>query len=471
MDKRQMRFRLDVLRARPIRTVILAPAFPVLVQWLGLAAVLWLAFNGLGAGEGASRSELMTLRKTNLTTLVVWGLWWPGMIAVALAFGRTWCTVCPMEALSRAARALARKTGLPQARLGRFLRAGWVTVALYVVLQLLVAGFALHRTPHYTGLMLMALLGVAAASGFVFSDSRSFCTAFCPASALLSVYGRYTPVQLDIREPAVCEGCATRDCVSAANRDRFDRRSCPSLLQPFRRAHSDGCVVCLQCAKVCPHANVGFGVLSRASPLQARAPLRPFEVAFVLVAFGFVAHEVFAEVKWLDAWFHAVPEALRALAPAVGFGWFEALWFLVLFPAAAWALVAAAAYACGHRGRVWALFAAAAAGAAPVVAVAHLAKALAKVGSWGGYLPQALRDLRGLDTLRRLADPATAAPESLWTLSAVGWTMLLGLVLVAVQGVRGRRFAPASERVATTVGMTVVGCVYVAILAAWVLPA
>jgi polyferredoxin len=455
-----------------VRALLRAPLFPVALQVLALAFAVWLALNGFGVGADASRAELMTLRKTNLTTLVVWGLWWPGMVAVALAFGRAWCTVCPMEALNRAARAVARCSGLPQARLGRFLRAGWVTVMLYVVLQLMVAGFAMHRMPHYTSLMLAALLGLAAVSGLLFSDRRSFCTAFCPASALLSVYGRYTPVQLDIREPAVCDGCATRDCVSAANRDRFDRRSCPSLLQPFRRRHSDGCVTCLQCAKVCPYGNIGFGLVSAASPLSARAPLLPFEVAFVLTAFGFVAHEVLAEVKWLDAWFHVVPERLHALLPAVGFGWFEALWFLALFPLAAWALVAAVSTAAGYRGRLWPLLAAAAAAGAPVVAVAHLAKALAKVGFWGYYFPLALRDPRGVETVRRLADKTLVAPGSLWDLPAVGWVMLFALVWVTFRLVRARRaLLPAARDAASFVGVTVSVFLFGAILVAWAMSA
>src|SRR4030065_1839702 len=101
MSKRpQVEF--DVLAWKPLRPWLMSPAFPVTLQVLVLLAVVFLMLNGFGIGPGLKADELLTLRKTNLTTLAIWGLWWPGMIAVALAFGRAWCTVCPVEAVDRA---------------------------------------------------------------------------------------------------------------------------------------------------------------------------------------------------------------------------------------------------------------------------------------------------------------------------------------------------------------------------------
>src|SRR3989339_264096 len=215
------RIKLNLLSFAPVRSLVMAPAFPVALQAVALIAVAWLAFNGLGLGLGMEANELLVLRKTNLTTLVIWGLWWPGMIAVALAFGRAWCTVCPMELVNRAGEAVARRAGWKRARLGKFLRAGWFIVVLYLILQILVAGFSIHRVPHYTSIFLLVLIAGALLTGLVFRDPRSFCRSFCPAGALLSVYGRFTPVQLETRDPSVCEACRTKDCVRAENRDRF----------------------------------------------------------------------------------------------------------------------------------------------------------------------------------------------------------------------------------------------------------
>jgi polyferredoxin len=459
---------LDFLAWKPIRAIVTTPAFPVVLQITALAGVVWLAMQGLDIGVGMKGDELMTLRKTSLTTLFVWGLWWPGMIALVLAFGRVWCTICPMELVNRFGHAVAKKLGWPQARLGKLLRAGWITVLLYLVLQILVAGMSIHRVPHYTAIMLFTLIGLALLSGLVFREHRSFCKAFCPSAALLSVYGRYTPMQLEVRELSVCDGCVTKDCVVPANLDRFDKRSCASRLAPYRRTPSDGCVLCLQCAKVCPHQNMGFGVVAANARIREKTLLRPFEAAFVMVALGFVAHEVVGEVKWLDTIFHAIPARLNALVPSVAFGWFEALWFLVLFPLVVWATISAIASLVGHCAGIRSLLLSAATGAAPVVAAAHLAKAVAKMASWGGFLPLALRDPQGIATLHRISQHSLAAPASFMGLSMVGWVILVATVFVAVKVWHNASDLSKEFVNATRVGLLVSSLLFSAVLVTWI---
>jgi polyferredoxin len=466
----QSQVKLDLLAARPLRWLWRSPAFPWALQVLALAAVLLLVANGLGLGPGMGAEDLMTFRKTNLTTLVVWGLWWPGMIAVALAFGRAWCTVCPMELVNRAGDAIARKVGWPRARLGKLLRAGWMIVVAYLALQLLVAGVSMHRVPHYTAILLLVLLGGALVTGLVFRQPRSFCKAFCPAGALLSVYGRYTPIQLEARDPSVCDRCPTRDCVKKANRYRFDKRSCPSLLVPFRRDASDGCVLCLQCAKVCPYDNMGVGLVSPDAPVRRKALLKPYEAAFVMVALGFVAHEVIGEVRWLDGVFHFVPERLATLVPAVPFGWFEALWFLTLFPFLVWAAIAGVGYLAGHRAGWRSLLLAAATGAAPIVAIAHLAKAVAKISSWGGFLPLSLRDPQGLVTYRQLADQSISTPAAMVGLTVLGWAMLAAVLVIAWRAWRWSQQIPAESTMAARVGLVGTAVLFTSVLTVWALP-
>ena len=171
---RTSRVKPDILAWSPIRALVNSAAFPVALQALALVAIVWLAVNGLGIGTGMKAEELLTLRQTNLTTLFVWGLWWPGMIAVALTFGRAWCTVCPMELVNRLGDTLARKVGWPRARLGRFLRAGWMTVVLYLVMQILVAGISIHRVPQFTAILLLTLNSGALLSEIMFKQHRSF---------------------------------------------------------------------------------------------------------------------------------------------------------------------------------------------------------------------------------------------------------------------------------------------------------
>ena len=461
------RFTWNVLANGPIRAVVQRAGFPVVLQIVALGGIGALAMNGWGIGLTESTDDLMTLRKTNLTTLFVWGLWWPGMIALALLGGRLWCTVCPMELTNRLADSLARRIGWPRARMTKWLKAGWLTVTIYVVLQLLVAGLSIHRVPHDTSLMLVILLGLALITGFVFREPRSFCKAFCPAGALLSVYGRYTPLQLDIQDPGVCQRCKSKDCVAQRNRYRFDKRSCPSLLQPFNRKQSDGCVLCFQCAKVCPHGNLGFGALRGEASSRKHRMLRPFEAAFVLIATGFVAHEVAGEAKGLDEIFHVFPRAMQALVPSIGFAWWEALWFLLLFPVALWTLVTVSSRLFGRQTLWKTLLLAAATGAAPVVAVSHFAKAGAKIASWLGFLPLALADPAGIETLQRLSNHTLLPPAPLTSMPVLGWGMLLAMAVLFGRAWLWSQEAATESLAAARTGLITVTVFFGSLLIFW----
>jgi ferredoxin len=274
-------------------------------------------------------------------------------------------------------------------------------------------------------------------------------------------------VQLEVVAPELCAACASMDCVRAEHRHRFDRRSCPSYNRPFERRAADGCVLCFQCAKVCPQGNVGFGLASSTSAVRVPRRLEPFEAAFVGVAVGFVTHELVGEVEWLDHVFHGPVQALARLVPRVGFGWLEALWFLVLFPAALWGLIATAAWLLGGRSSLRESFLASATGAAPVVAVAHLAKAVSKAGSWATYLPLAVHDRSGLDTADKLAAHALQAPGPLLGLSTVGVAVGLLLVVVGWRSWRSVLAAAPTRLAAARTGLAVVAALYSAVLIAW----
>ncbi|RJO66572.1 MAG: hypothetical protein C4523_12100 [Myxococcales bacterium] len=458
--------RADLLSIRPFRVLLGSPLFPVALQVLTLAAAVYLGWLGWGAGLDKTPDELMTFRKTHLTTLAVWGLWWPLMIAAALFLGRAWCTVCPMELLNRLGDAVARVLHVPRAKLPKMLRAGWAIFVAYLILQLLVAGLFIHRTPHYTAFMLLTLGLLALATGLVFRAPRSFCKGLCPAAALLSVYGRFTPLQLDKCDPAICSSCKTKDCVHPANRERFDKRSCPSMIRPFDRAPSDGCVLCLQCAKVCPKENIGFGWADPVSSSRTDKGLKPFEAAFVLIAAGFVAHDTIGESDPLERLFHAAPDTLAAAFPAIGFGWWEALWFLGLFPLALWGIILAASYMIGKKAAFRDTLFTVALAAAPVVAVAHLGKALAKLSSWGGFLPLALSDPSGELTLRGFADHSLSKPASMLPFSVIGTGVLA--LLLAIAWRRGKARKESGTAAVWNLGLAGVAVVFGGVLAAWI---
>lgn len=304
--------------------------------------------------------------------------------------------------------------------------------------------------------------------GLVMKEERAFCKTACHARALLSTYGCFTSVQLDIRDADVCRACTTRECVKAECRDRFDHGSCPSLVRPFARQPGDECVLCLQCAKVCPRENIGLGLV-RASGSSRRARLlTPAEAAFIALATGFVAHEVIGEAKTLESLFHRVPERLFGAMPVLGFGWWEAIWFLAIFPSSVWSslwVVSLLLTRGGDGRRAWL---AAATAAAPIVAVAHAGKALAKLAAWAGYLPGALADPQGMRTLEALTARTVSVPSSLCSLPPLGWTMLVAVIVIAWRTRAHLRELLSEFPVPATVAPLTLVVFYGGVFVAWV---
>jgi hypothetical protein len=105
------------------------------------------------------------------------------------------------------------------------------------------------------------------------------------------------------------------------------------------------------------------------------------------------------------------------------------------------------------------------------VAISHLAKAAAKVASWGGFLPLALRDPRGLDTFRQIAGHSLKAPGSLLGLSIIGWTMCAATAFIAWRAWRWVRQMPAESAFAARAGLVTSAVLFSAVLTVWAWPA
>ena len=253
---RQERQGYDLLRFRPIKAFVRWRGFPYVFQTALLAFFVFMAVLswGLYPPEGVNDK---LFAKTHLANLLVWGLWWPAMVWTAVLFGRVWCAVCPLELVANITERLGRALGVKQRVLGKWLRSGALIVGLYALIQMLVAGASLHRTPAYTSLFLWGLLATAALTGFFFRD-RAFCRGFCPVGLLLGTYGRGGMLAVRSTSKDQCGDCTGKDCVRACNRTKLDARSCPSLLNPARVNRNADCLVCVQCVKVCQPENMGL---------------------------------------------------------------------------------------------------------------------------------------------------------------------------------------------------------------------
>ncbi|MBM4088606.1 MAG: 4Fe-4S binding protein, partial [Planctomycetes bacterium] len=392
----------NLLRLRAVRLVALSPLFPYVIQAAILAVFLWLAVIGWGqfAPEGVPAKQFA---QTNLVTLVIWGLWWPAMVWVAVIVGRVWCAVCPLELLSNFAERLGRRLGVKQQVLGRWLRSGFLIVGFYALIQMLIAGVELHRVPGYTSVFLWSLLALAAFTGFFLKD-RAFCRGFCPVGLLLSTYGRGAVLAVRSCGDGPCGGCTEKNCRRSEKRNRLDARSCPSLLNPVTLNSNADCLMCLQCAKACPSSNMGLFLRRPFHIGDVREAIASWPVMlFLIVLSGYVGYELCSEWKAAQGVFLWVPEKAAALFGLTStVGWVKGAWTVVLVPLLFWTVLSMPVLLLGGAKTMSEAWRRLALPMTFILAAGHLAKGLAKSAQWAGYSVLAWQDPTGISAAQAI---------------------------------------------------------------------
>ena len=284
-----------VLRWRYARQLFQIPA-------LALAAIM--IFDGLTGPAFAPKNLVTTLGWVHLRGLLVLAL---------LGAGNLFCFACPLVLV----RDFARKFWTPRLNWPRPLRTKWLSIALFAGVLFIYEAFRLWASPPLTAWLIIAYFAAILIVDTLFKHA-TFCKFVCPIGQFNFVASTLSPLEVAVRQPAVCTGCMTKDCIRG-RRDESDRtvqRGCElALFQPAKIGNLD-CTFCLDCVHACPHDNVGIrgrapaeellldsprsgiGRLSRRRDLSALAIL--FTFGALMNAFGMVS-PIYALEHWLAA--------------------------------------------------------------------------------------------------------------------------------------------------------------------------
>ncbi len=238
----------DVLRWPVIGALLRWRHARTTLQLLALAVAAIVVLHGLFGPQVAPR---------NLATVVTW-VHYRGLLVIALlAAGNFFCTGGPFML----ARDVARRQHTPTRRWPRWLRSKWMGLVLFVAVLFTYELFDLWALPAATAWLVLAYFGAALTIDLVFSGA-TFCKYLCPIGQFNFAASALSPLEVTVREPAVCGTCRTADCING--RRAVDtpavtvQRGCElGLFLPSKVGNMD-CTFCLDCVQACPHDNVAI---------------------------------------------------------------------------------------------------------------------------------------------------------------------------------------------------------------------
>jgi len=239
----------------------------------------------------------------NVAGVLPW-IHWRGLVILGLLVaGNLFCMGCPfLLPRTLARRFLARGRSWP-----RWLRSKWLAVLLLGVFLWAYEAFALWDSPWWTAWIALGYF-VAAFVVDGFFRGASFCKYLCPIGQFNFVQSLVSPLEVKVRDPAVCAACRTKDCI----RGRDGIPGCELNLYQPRKVGNMDCTFCLDCVHACPHDNIGVlagppgrdllhdPVRSGVGRFGKRPDLAALVVLLVFGAFANAAGMVGPVLEWRD---------------------------------------------------------------------------------------------------------------------------------------------------------------------------
>jgi len=248
----------------------------------------------------------------NFAIIFVWVAWWTFLKLIAIPLGgRAWCSVCPIpvmgEWMQQGALVEPGGRGLGLGRpWPKRLRNIWLPTGVFAVIGLFSA--VILAQPRVTGWVLLGLIALAVVLGLVF-ERRAFCRYVCPIGGFIGLYSRVAPVEVRVRDRAVCATHQEKTCVTG-NAQGY---GCPWQAVPLALTQNTNCGLCMECLRSCPRDNIAVNVRSFGADLAQRAGRSLDQAYFGFMMLGSVL--IYSTVM-LGAWGNLKTAAYNVGTPA-----------------------------------------------------------------------------------------------------------------------------------------------------------
>jgi cytochrome c oxidase assembly factor CtaG len=289
----------------PRRDLLGVPLVGRFLRWKHARLALQLPLLGLAVAvifDGLLGPDVAPM---NLAGVLPW-IHWRGLVVLGLLVaGNVFCLACPFML----PRTVARKWLPARHRWPRALRSKWLAVGLLVLFFWAYEAFQLWASPWWTAWIALAYFIAAFAIDACFQGA-AFCKYVCPIGQFHFVQSLVSPLEVKVREPAVCLTCSTKDCIRGGG----GIPGCElHLFQPRKSSNMD-CTFCLDCIHACPHDNIGILATAPGSALiddphrsgigrfGRRHDLAALVLVLVFAAFANAAGMVAPVVDWQDRW-------------------------------------------------------------------------------------------------------------------------------------------------------------------------
>ncbi len=269
---------------RRAKQVLIHPLYPRAVRWLLLG---WLAILTYSAFWGPRDPRV------NFAAVLSWIVWWPLLAISFLLFGRVWCAICPMGALSDL---VHQRIGLnldaPKILKKRWLAAGLLGMAIIYQAWIEEVTRA-SSSAMVTGLILWSFALGAVLCGFVF-ERWTWCRHLCPLGAWCGVFAMGSVVEVRA-DTSICLAKRCKGIYCYFGRENLP--GCPFHQVPRIMDTNRYCSTCGNCLKACPNDAIRVHLRwpGREFFVQKREMLENSLIS--VIAIGVVVFQLFVMTK------------------------------------------------------------------------------------------------------------------------------------------------------------------------------